>query len=50
MGWFHIHAHSGNQYIMLAYHCVANVILVEPFQTHQDKDRIAAYNNIHIHL
>ena len=31
LGLFPIRAMSGNQYIMLAYHDAANVILVQPF-------------------
>ena len=37
---------SGNHYIMLAYHVDTNTILVEPFQSRQDRHRIAAYNRI----
>ena len=37
---------SGNQYIMLTYHDVANVILVQPFQTKADHHWILAYNTI----
>ena len=32
-GRFPIHACSGNQYIMIAYHCDANLILAEPSHT-----------------
>ena len=35
-GRFPIHAHSGNQYIMIAYHCDANLILAVPFKTKKD--------------
>ena len=37
MGRFPIRSRSGNQYIMLAYHCDSNAILVEPFQSHHDR-------------
>ena len=30
-GRFPVHARSGNQYIMIAYHCNANLILAKPF-------------------
>ena len=41
-----IHAHSGHQYIMIAYHCNANIIPVVPFNTRKDTHRIKAYNKI----
>jgi hypothetical protein len=37
---------SGNQYIMLAYHDAANVILVQPFQSKADHHCIPAYKAI----
>ena len=40
-----IRARSGNQYAMVAYHS-SNVILVEPFSSRKDKNRLAAYNAI----
>eukprot|EP00804_Cyclotella_cryptica_P023279 CCRYP_000441-RA/>CCRYP_000441-RA protein AED:0.42 eAED:0.42 QI:0/-1/0/1/-1/1/1/0/227 len=43
MGRFPIRSRSGNQYIMLAYHCDSNAILVEPFQSRHDRHRIAAH-------
>ena len=46
MGRFPIRAMSGNQYIMLAFHEQANVILVQPFKTKADTHRIPAYNVI----
>eukprot|EP00804_Cyclotella_cryptica_P027773 CCRYP_009194-RA/>CCRYP_009194-RA protein AED:0.39 eAED:0.16 QI:0/0/0/0.66/0.5/0.33/3/0/764 len=46
MGQFPTHSHSGNQYIMLAYHCDSNAILVEPFQSCLDLHRIAAHGQI----
>ena len=45
-GQFPIHARSGNQYIMIAYHCDANLILVEPFSSIKDTHRLLAYNKI----
>ena len=45
-GRFPIRAMSGNQYIMVAYHDIANVILVQPFQSKADRHRIPAYNAI----
>jgi hypothetical protein len=45
-GRYPIHAMSDNQYIMLAYHDAANVILVQPFQSKKDHRRIPAYNAI----
>ena len=46
LGRIPICAMSGNQYIMLAYHDAANVILVQPLQTKADHHRIPAYNTI----
>ena len=43
MGRFTICSQSGNQYIMVAYHCDANVILVCPFKTRKDRHRLEAY-------
>ena len=45
-GRFLIQAQSGNQYIMVAYHDKANVILIKGFQSRHDKHRIPAYNAI----
>ena len=45
-GRFPVRSRSGNQYIMTAYHCDSNTILVAPFKTKKDKDRIAAYNSV----
>ena len=46
MGRFPVHSRSGNHYIVLDYHVDTNTILVEPFQSRQDRHRIAAYNRI----
>ena len=45
-GRFPIHAHSGNQYIMIAYHCDTNLILAEHFSSIKDTHRLLAYVNI----
>ena len=50
LGRFPVRAMSGNQYIMLAYHDAANVILVQPFQSKGDHHRIPAYNIIRTRL
>ena len=42
-GWLPIRDRSGNQYVMVAYHS-SNVILVEPFSSRKDKNRLVAYN------
>ena len=45
-GRFPIRSRSGNQYIMIAYHCNSNAILAELFKTRSDKHRLIAYNTI----
>ena len=45
-GRFLVHARSGNRYIMIAYHCDANLILAEPFSSRKDAHRLLAYNKI----
>ena len=45
-GHFPIRARSGNQYIMIAYHCDANLILAVPFESGKDTHRILAYNKL----
>eukprot|EP00804_Cyclotella_cryptica_P022720 CCRYP_012520-RA/>CCRYP_012520-RA protein AED:0.32 eAED:0.32 QI:0/-1/0/1/-1/1/1/0/364 len=50
MGRFPTRSCSGNQYNMLAYHCDSNAILVEPFQSCHDRNRIAAHGRIMTHL
>ena len=45
-GRFTVHTRSGNKYIMIAYHCDANLILAEPFASRKDKHRLLAYENI----
>eukprot|EP00804_Cyclotella_cryptica_P025742 CCRYP_002939-RA/>CCRYP_002939-RA protein AED:0.39 eAED:0.39 QI:0/-1/0/1/-1/1/1/0/222 len=42
MGHFPVRSRSGNQYIMLAYHCNSNTILIKPFQSCNDRHRIPA--------
>ena len=46
IGCFPIHARSGNQYIIIAYHCDANLILDEPFSSRKDTHQLLAYDNI----
>ena len=46
MGRFPIFSRSGHRYIMLAFHCNSNIILIEPFQSRHDRHRIAAYSRI----
>ena len=45
-GRFPVHARSGNRYIMIAYHCDANLILADPFFSIKDVHRLLAYNKI----
>ena len=45
-GRFPVHARSGNRYIMIAYHCDANLILTKTFSSRKDAHRLLAYNNI----
>ena len=45
-GRFLIRSRSGNQYIMVAYHCDSNAILACPFKTRKDCHRLAAYNSV----
>ena len=45
-GRFPIHACSVNQYIMITYHCDANVILAEPFASRKDKHRLLEYDKL----
>lgn len=49
-GYELIRARSGNQYVMVAYHCDSNSILACPFKTRQDVRRLAAYNSIKTRL
>ena len=42
-GCFPVCSRSGNQYIMVAYHCDANVILACPFKTRKDPHCLKAY-------
>ena len=43
---FPVHAHSGNQYIMIAYHFEANLILAKPFASRKYTYRLLAYDKI----
>ena len=45
-GRFPVHARSDNRYIMIAYHCNANLILFEPFSSRKYTHRLLAYNKI----
>ena len=45
-GCFPVHAHSGNQYIMIAYHCNANLILAKPFASRKDTHRLLTDDKI----
>ena len=45
-GRFPIKERSGNQYLMVPYHCDSNAILVAPFKTRKDKHRLEAYKSI----
>ena len=45
-GRFPVHARSDNRYIMIDYHCDANLILAEPFSSRKDAHRLLAYNKI----
>ena len=39
-GRFPVHSHSGHQYVMIAYHYDANMILAVQFKTRKDTCRI----------
>ncbi|KAL7539927.1 hypothetical protein ACHAWF_006544 [Thalassiosira exigua] len=43
---FPIRSRSGNQYMMITYHCNGNVILACPFKTCKNKHHLEAYNSI----
>ena len=45
-GRFPIRSRSGNEYIMIAYHCDSNTILQAPFVNRKYKHSIRAYNSI----
>ena len=45
-GRFPIMSRSGNEYIMIAYHCDSNTSLQAPFFNRKDKHIIRAYNSI----
>ena len=45
-GRFPVRSRSGNQYLMVAYHCDTNAILIDPFQTREDRHHITAYTRI----
>ena len=45
-GIFPIRSCSGNQYLVIAYRCSFNAILVFPFKSHKDSHLLLAYNEI----
>ena len=45
-GRFPFDERSGNRYIMIAYHCDANLILAEHFSSRKDTHQLLAYNKI----
>ena len=45
-----IHARTGNQYIMITYHCDANLILAEPLSSKKDTHQLLVYNKIMLGL
>ena len=45
-GRFPVISRTGNQYIMVAYHCDANAILAVPFKFLKDKDCMVPYDAI----
>ena len=45
-GRFPVRARSGNQYVMIAYHCDTNVILACPFLSRKDSHRLQAYSTL----
>ena len=46
MGRFPVCSCSGNHYIMMAFHIDTNATLMEPFQSKEDRHRVAAYDCI----
>ena len=45
-GKFPVRSRTGNQYIMVAYHCDSNAILAVPFTLRKDQHRLQAYDKI----
>ena len=45
-GRFPVRAHSGNQYVMIAFHSDGNLILQQAFKTKHNPHCIVAYNSI----
>ena len=45
-GIFLIRSCSGNQYLMIAYHCDSNSISVVPFKSRKDSHWLITYNEI----
>ena len=46
MGRFPVHSRSGNYFIILAYYVDTNVILIKPFQSCHDRQRLVADDRI----
>ena len=45
-GRFLIRSRSGKKYLMVAYHCNTNTILIKTFHTQEDRHHIPAYTRI----
>ena len=45
-GRFPVHARSGHQYIMIAYHCDKTLILAVPFKARKDTHRLKVNDKI----
>ena len=45
-GRFPVISRTGNQYIMVEYHCDSNAIMALPFKSRKYKDRMVAYDTI----
>ena len=49
-GRFTIRSCSGNKYLIIAYYCDFNTILVVPFKSRKDSHQLLAYNEVMTHL
>ena len=45
-GRFPVRSQSGNQYIIIVYHCDSSSIITAPFKSFADKHRLLAYGAI----
>ena len=45
-GRFPVRSQSGNQYIMIAYHCDSNAIVAATFKYHSNEHRLMTYGDI----